>query len=1546
MTSFVLEPIEPLRPHTSFALENKDAEPEPPLVQSSSATEAQLPAPHREQPIAQASRAPQLYTYKLEQPVNQESTAPDGSVKTGYRDFVLEPTRKERNFLSRNFLNSATGILASAPFGRGLSLDELREMELNDPGIISRLSDSLAQITSDLPFFHFTAIPGAAAGAKTGGSIGSLFSPAGSAIGALIGAAVGGGASSFAARKFVTKTYRDWLENKEAGGEQSFTDFFKVAAKAAYDSKDAAFEGALVGAAGMASKFLKIPKEQVIKSVVTDLTAETAALTLGHALTTGELPTGTGVLENVILLSLLKAQNLGMTQLQQKGRQLLSQMRNSKAEAAFASYQENLKSAGATDEQVGDLFKSQTLDEFDARKAEIEKNLNLKQAPDLLRDIANIIDTTIQVPDNQQRAEGDLDISRFRNQQSATLESQNLSKEAVALRDRVEAAQSRIESLGESLDRAQDQKPAVEKEIAKATRVRDELAEQYAEALRSDSVGNRPRPLEPDPAGFGPAPSRKEIRDLFGEKIAPIRFGKLMGVGKETRGHYKPAERIIRARSRNDIETIAHEIGHDIGFRLLGGEEKAKEALKPYFEEVEHLGAYEPKNHEIFADFTRLYVTNANEAQRYKGIYKYFEDLLQAKNPEVLNALREARGKYAEYLAASPEGRVESQIEFSRFRNQWVETARQFFRDPVLKLRDGWRKGYTYFVDSFYPLKTAIADALGVPPRFIDDWKNPLNAYRAARLLSASSGKTDVFINHQTFDFETLKENGEPLRAITNELKTEQEYRDFSAYLVARRIAGDLDKRNIESGIDVQDARTTVQRFRRKYDALAKRLDAYQSRVLQYSVKGGMLSRKSYKEIKRLNRSYIPFGRVFEEFEQQPNKRRGDGSFDFNAKEIARRIYGSDRRILDPISTVAENTNWIIRQTERNRVARKLVMLSKKTDNGLGIDRIPEPQKVTNVKKAEILSAVLNSDMQGSGPMLDQAVNALSELLPDSLEIWRAGQPSNLDNTLILRESGQKLYFEVPLAIKELTKAPSDFNFLTKFLAAPARLQKAGITLDPRFAIRNFVRDFQDGLLFSKYQQGTYNKLLGPIKGLFDVFNRSDLYIDFLKSGAGQSGFTRADRTKATDPTSKNKSTLHKLNPVEQMRFLGEVSEDANRIAEFRAALAVEGTSREAMEIAAYAARDLSIDFMRIGSKMRVVNRIVNFTNARIQGFDKLIREMSAGKFYANAMYYLVLPTVYEWLANRGDQEIRELPTEIRDESFIFRAGKNDLVRIPVPFEAGLVFHGLTWRALEYLDGKGFDAKDFLSNAIAGVTPGVIPSTLKGPLEVFANYDIYRKRAIVPQHKMGMATRQRTGHYTTTTAKMISAGLEALNTSAKYDSTALTPAAIDHYVNSFGGGLGRLLTRFSDELLHSFGLKPEVQPTENFFDRLKLNPFGVSFPNSYAISLQKFDDNYHRAQIAYRTIREYAKQGDATNAEKAFTDLYIPKLDRQFEGMRNMRSLIANTSRRPDLTPNERRDLIKDTLRKMIAAAQKINSEMEKELVGLPERKKEQLARK
>lgn len=1060
------------------------------------------------------------------------------------------------------------------------------------------------------------------------------------------------------------------------------------------------------------------------------------------------------------------------------------------------------------------------------------------------------------------------------------------------------------------------------------------------------------RPKQPV-IGKKQAVARSKILKLFREAFTdPIRLGKISQ--RNAAGIHKLWPKVTRLLKDNDIETAAHEIGHNLHTTLYGGDAKTPQeqvkninaSLRPYLKELKPLAHYEPFGMEGFAEFTRLYVTNPEVARELAtNFYAKFEADLEAQYPELKNALLEARDYYDRYLQGTPQSRIRAQTSYASDNGKLqniIDSIKKKLHPDVLK---------TQFLDDVFPAKRLVAEAFGIPLSEVENLKDPANLYRSLRVLKGAVGKADVFVLHETFNAKTLKKVGRSLRDILKKLPDEESYREFNDYLIARRSI-EKHAQAIETGINLGDAVAVESQLRAKYSNLAKELDQYNDALLNYAKDSGLISEKQHQLVKQNNLMYAPFQRVMEL--DKGGVAAGGGKL--QAGKPIKKMKGSTRDIIAPIESVLKNTYSIIVNAEKNLSGQVLAKIAKIKNMGAYVEAVPTPIKLKGkVEGEQIANKLARSFLEmGLDDLIEFDSNGkpvlredIASAIPEVFLRFGAGQYPAGENIVTVFFEGKPQYYEVSPEIYEMwTKgiAPYTANLLTKILRIPARTLRAGAILNPKFIQKNFIRDTWGSWLFTKYGKSVkdpvglfIDTLYSPLAMMATSVGNGGLYVEWMKSGGSMSTMQSLDRDHVIKKLDEVRHGVKPHQVIKWLRTAAEISEEANRLSEFGKALNVEQKSRLGAEIAAFASRDLSIDFSRMGLQAKALNQIIPFWNATIQGGDKLLRTLlnpeDRKNFLPRVLGFIVIPSlILAWL-NKDDDRVKEFYEEEKDFNFITFVG-DQAVKIPVPFEIGVLAHGLTQRMFNYFINKDPEAfEKFMGSIADAMLPNAIPAFANPFIESWANKNFFTGARIVPLEKEGLVAKYQYKHGTSATARLLGRAM-AYMLGQETRSKAASPAIIDHFINSWGGGLGRLMISISDASLEAAGLSDKI-PGQAITEKLGLDAFTARYPRASTRSIEKFYDSYADATSKQKSLKFAEKMSLETEEEreasyKRFEKIYdYNTLRIAYKSIQSCQREINNIWNDPSVDPNLKKQMIDDLYLQMIEFAKAANEDIQ-----------------
>lgn len=883
-------------------------------------------------------------------------------------------------------------------------------------------------------------------------------------------------------------------------------------------------------------------------------------------------------------------------------------------------------------------------------------------------------------------------------------------------------------------------------------------------------------------------------------------------------------------------------------------------------------------------------------------------------------------------------------------------------QDPVLsRLGDpegksaGWipdlNRLYTAVKDDLHPWLEAenyLADGREIPPE-----QSP---YIAARLTRGSYGVAEHMLEHGMLDPVTREKTGgmglyQVLEPVMDNLD------GFRKYMMSRR-AVELDGRGIETGIPIRDASNFVKQnpqFAKPFENWVN----YQRGLLNYMTKAGVIGKDNAQAMMDANKDYTPFYRLMED----PQQFFGGPGAGLKVRNPIRGISGSERQILDPIESTIRNTYLYVSLADRNMALQKLQALRDMSPRGDDImPKMPPEVHPVRVTPEEVEAALRRQAVTFQGDPEQFTIfrpNAFRPQ-PDQIRIFNDGKPTTYKVDPYFGASVNGLDREA-------------VNNLTKMLAAPARLLRAGATLSPEFIARNPIRDQFSAFVFSTLGRG-YVPFYDLMLGAGQVLAKGEGYQRWLASGGANSAMVSIDRNyvenlvrKMSDPSLVGTMKNVVRSPLDLLRAASEVMENATRVGEHMR-LTKAGLPWEA---AGYGAREVTLDFQRIGAKMRAVNQIIAFFNAQVEGVDRAARAMidHPFRFAATVGAGITLPSLGLWAANKDDPRMKEIPRWEKDIFWIvptdnwqpatqqeanrvpqgyarqrpdgqWEINKGNIYRIPKPFELGVAFGSVPERIMDAYyskDPKAF--KNVFSSIQQAFLPNFVPNSVSPIIEQFSNRSLFTDRPLVPQYLQDMLPKYQSNPYTTDTAKAIGNFISKI---PGIPESLASPIIVENYIRAWTGGLGLHALALSDGILQGTGVAPtKISPTLTNADKTLIKAFSVRFPEAGANSIQDFYEEYNkRAQVA-KTVKYLKKTGEAGEAQDLLRDNVIASAEGIHKAIGAQLKMVRDVYRNPKMSPDEKRNFIDMSYLQMIKMAQTGNVVFQK-TADLFKTKKEQ----
>lgn len=833
-----------------------------------------------------------------------------------------------------------------------------------------------------------------------------------------------------------------------------------------------------------------------------------------------------------------------------------------------------------------------------------------------------------------------------------------------------------------------------------------------------------------------------------------------------------------------------------------------------------------------------------------------------------------------------------------------VEQARKNLRSRLGEDPDkpsspySWDKFRTDFEDDLHPVKTASQAMAEGKPLPAD--QDPYLLMQRAKNWRA---QLKYMLKYGTLDFESGQKNGEGLASVLKDVDDPAKFRD---YAMAKK-ALESDELGKETGIAKEDAQKIVDTDQEKYQPVFQRLVDLQNRMLKYAADSGVLGQDSYNRMIESRKSPIPFYRVQDEqpFIAEPNG--GEG-------KLFSEMKGSKRQILDPFQSLAYNMAAIAKAAEKNRALTSFTEQVKGSMNG---DYYAEKTE-DNAKRplGENEFVVMNDGKR---------------------EIWRTNK-------------------DLSDAFKTLDYHPGLSGLLMNVFMKPlAALLRAGTVFNPDFLVRHFTRGNIIAGIQSKFGQ---IPIYDSLKAIGHMWKEDSVWQDFLKTGGASDASVELNHYLENNIWDLNKeagSTMSRVwnavtHPIQALALVAELNDNAPRLAEAQKSGMLNGDLAGQIE-AGSAAREITLDYMRAGAKVRAVSSIIPFMNVSIQGTSRTVRAFAENPLKMTAMSAaaITLPSILNWWVNKDDSRYKDaanwekdlywlimgpdkwekstladaldrpkdLQRQAPDGSWEVNNGR--IYRIPKPFELGVLMGSLPERALNALYQKDpSQFKDFDSTIIHGLMPNLLPTAVTPIMEQGNNKSYFTGNPLVSNQSEKVLPAYQYTDYTSETAKQLGkivSSIPGLRDVGPKDAKLASPEVIDNYIRTWSGTLGVYAVQLADKGLHEAGIGNTTAKPDTPLEYMPfIKAFMVKYPSSKVQVINDFEERANLAQKEFATAKMLSK----TNQDFTPED---ERLAGAQKALSHQRQVIQKTYDNTDYTSAEKTQIIDQTYWAMIQIA-------------------------
>jgi len=384
-------------------------------------------------------------------------------------------------------------------------------------------------------------------------------------------------------------------------------------------------------------------------------------------------------------------------------------------------------------------------------------------------------------------------------------------------------------------------------------------------------------------------------------------------------------------------------------------------------------------------------------------------------------------------------------------------------------------------------------------------------------------------------------------------------------------------------------------------------------------------------------------------------------------------------------------------------------------------------------------------------------------------------------------------------------------------LSLPATLLRTTTTVGFEFLAKNPVRD----MAYAWVTAG-----LNPLdvaRGMASLWKKDDFYWAWKRSGGPRSALVSMDRNNIREAvkliTEGRKPTIPALHRPSDllmtMQGLSEGIESWTRLGMFRKTFTERlkdlpsggNALQRALFDSAVASKRSSVNFSMNGAAptANALRMITAFWNAGVQGIDQMAKAAYADpKGFVARGGLLTAASVGLYLHNRKDEDIIYGVEPWEKMLFWhFRPFEDgEVLRIPKPFEAGILFSSIPEAFMEALDR---DSPEVMDNMAAGALRQVgslgfpMPTAIQPIWEILRNRVSHTGAPIVSEGQAGGDPGlQAVGE----TSKLAIAMARFINQGADATEEKVSPLQIEHIFRSYTGGLARPLYKDAPEFLY------------------------------------------------------------------------------------------------------------------------------------------------
>lgn len=676
-----------------------------------------------------------------------------------------------------------------------------------------------------------------------------------------------------------------------------------------------------------------------------------------------------------------------------------------------------------------------------------------------------------------------------------------------------------------------------------------------------------------------------------------------MGIGvtksKKALGQFFPGFETLRLKYKNDIDTLAHELGHFLDKRIdkISDKYMSDPVMNKELKDI----SYDVRVvQEGFGEFVRRYLVNPKDVQEAAPkFFEWFDKTLRedgfttrikGKEVSLKKPLLNAQANFSQYFQQSPLRRIDSKIGFNTATNsKRISKSKEILSN---------------LLDDMIGLENMEKNLGKLTPDLYMRASN-LRQGQSVLKLAVEIGVPEAFKNAQGVWDIRVKKGSKSLNKVLEPIADNLD--NFIRYIVAKS-AKELKTQNREKLFNDVEIAAGLKLETPLFEKTFKDYIEWNNGIVDFAINYGEILTKD--QIKRWNRIwYVPFWRANR---STPGKSGGKQPTAFRGVKA---LTGGSENLKPIIENMIGNADMLISESIKNRLKLDILDFAKEyRAMGSGRFIMPIPVAKSIARDKAIVKDIKNQLYENLFDIFPEVQNIEGfrdfknfldwsfEELGSVMSVMTVGKkPTGYERLMPVVRGGQTKYYEVtdPLlfrAIQGMDKKTPLLKGIGQLLTIPKKIKQNSITLSFDFMGANFVRD---QLTASILSQSGYKPYYDGINGIITRLKKDPDYIEWMANGGDLAGYyinegvfkkqlkTFYDK-KGISLETVATSPKQILNALEALASLTEV---ASRLGEYRRAKRQGETITEAV----YRSKNISVDFSKRGAYEGLVGQTVQF---------------------------------------------------------------------------------------------------------------------------------------------------------------------------------------------------------------------------------------------------------------------------------------------------------------------------------------------------------------